>query len=439
MFRTVHVLCLLLSLFGCRSDSARGSAKLAVLSGGSGEDDTDNFLIQDLRDFGRQLRSRGWEVRATVGEEKNLLPGSVPATNANLRAMNVGALEKARAGDQVLLVLHSHGREREGTWGQKSHSIVSEDVDDSGNDPGFDLDVLEPALLAAHTRGAHVALVDLSCYSGSTQALRGPDCTISLASPRYVSLCSGRAEERLFTSGFLKLPPAGTPRDIEAQYLQARREDHESINVPRISTRATPLGEAWDELLFQADPLDVSEDLREYRAGKPFDPRGLLAELDRWLQRGGADPTASNKLRRSIADRIGALLKLRARLETMIPPLAQAYDSPSLELGLPSRGPAQLSGGNLAEFLDRTSPKGDHDLDGYSDVQRRLVEAIAAERDSLAERFGRPLDEFRLRREDFEARKSELEGAAGQVFDLERELYDRLATSTGTGCSSFSL
>src|SRR5205814_870973 len=125
-----------------------------------------------------------------------------------------------KAGDRVLLVFHSHGLKQRADWGQQSHSITSEDADASGSEPGFDLDRLQPALLDAAKRGVKTALVDLSCYSGASLALRGTACTATLASRKYVSLCSGRPEERLFASHFMKLPPAGTRVSLEEQFLK---------------------------------------------------------------------------------------------------------------------------------------------------------------------------------------------------------------------------
>ena len=154
--------------------------------------------------------------------------------------------------------------------------------------------------------GSKTALVDLSCYSGATLALRGTACTVTLASKKYVSLCSGRPEERLFASHFMKLPPAGTPVSLEDQFKQSRKEDLDSVNLPQISSRKTPGVDAWDDFLEKVDPLDIYEALKDLRTGyKEFSAKQLLKGLK--------DAPAD------FSDRLKKILSLREKVEDVAP------------------------------------------------------------------------------------------------------------------------
>ncbi len=325
--------------------------QLALLAGGSGEPPgealKDNFFVQDLKEYRSRLIARGWQVRVVLGARAGLLPGSRPATNANLRQAITNLLAKAQPGDHVLLLFHSHGREPESQWGQQSHSLVSEDRDASGVDPGFNLDAIEPWLNAAKARGVVIGLVDLSCYSGNTQALEGASCTVSLAAPHYVSICSGRAEERAFNSHFFQLPSPGPPISLEAQFLRAREADQNSINLPQISSRPTPALEQWDQLLTGLDPLDLTEDLKNYRAGAPpYDPKPLLQAIQ-------ASPAAP-ALKSRIAHTVEEMIKKRGELEKRMPDLARDLDERTLALHLPHEKKARkVSPGMLAELLEK--------------------------------------------------------------------------------------
>ena len=435
----------------CESPGGAGGAgpaaasRFALLAGASGETAEPNFFDEDFKDVARQLGARGWKVRVVAGGRDGLLPGSRKASNANLLAGVRETLAEAQPGQEALLVFHSHGREREGYWGQRSHSIVSEELDNSGVDIGFDLDAIEPELLAAKARGVRVALVDLSCYSGSTQAIQGTACTVSLAASRYVSLCSGRGEERLFDARFFKFPAAGTAISLEEQYLVARRADRESINLPRISSRATPALKAWEDLLVDVDPLDTFEDLKNLNTQTPkLDRKALLAELDAWIAGLGRAPataavvTQAGVLRAEIARKLDTLLALRKQLTERMPALAKDYDDATAAFEVPGRAPLKLGVGYLSELLQAAE---DGQIpDGYTDVQRGLVKQLGPLRAPLLARYAPTLAQHRARREEFDRLTDELAKAAGTLFDSERRLYELQPAPSGEDpCRDFSL
>lgn len=440
---------------GCTRPSAPAPARFALLAGASGEGDADRFFLEDLAGFRSRLVDRGWSVRVVAGAEgtregtdegggrRASFPESRPATNANLLEGVRETLAAAAPGQQGLIVFHSHGIEREAASGQRSHSITSEDRDPPGEDgspggarPGFDLDEIEPLLKDARSRGVRVALVDLSCYSGATRALQGPSCTVTLASRRYVSLCSGRPEERRFSSAFFALPAPGTVRDLETHFMEARRKDLASINLPEISSRPDPLEDAWDELFVEADPLDVHEDLRELRAdARVFSTRRLTARLDAWLARSGAE--GKGEARASIVRELERLASLRARLTRMMPRLARDHDVADLEVPVPGRGVLPMTPAALDDYLAEPVA-----LAGRSHAQRNLVRALQPARAALRSRFDARLEAFRSRSAAFDDLVARLEATAGHLFDAERRLYDlypRAPASAGAGCSEFAL
>jgi hypothetical protein len=406
------------------SGVAHAALAIALLAGGSGEPDAkSNFFLRDLSDFKQALAARGWKVSVVAGAGSSRLAAKA-ATNAELAAASAQTLKAAQAGDEVLLLYHSHGIRQRADWGQKSHSITSEDEDSSGNAPAFDLDRIEPALKEAEARGVKTALVDLSCYSGATLSLQGPTCTVTLASKKYISLCSGRPEERLFASRFFKLPPPGGKVSLEAQFLQARRADLDSINLPQISSRKTPAVDAWDDFLETVDPLDVYEDLQNLRTGaKPFQPKMLVAAL-----KGASD---------SFAEKLKQVVALRARLEAAMPTLADDYDKEELAFDLPSGAKLKLSPASLADLLDAASSG--KIPEEWDDTQRRRVGEVRTSVGALAERFKKEVTAFRERRKEFDELTAKLERGAGELMSLERGIYDQSAEPSGDGCSEFFL
>lgn len=444
---SIAALLLLASPAARKAGRAFGSEprRIAVFAGGSGEPGASGgFLVEDLRDLRLALKARGWTVTAAVGPTDRLLPGSLRATRANILKRIRGELRSARNGDEVLLTFHSHGLEREAHWGQRSHSLVSEDRDPSGAEPGFNIDVLEPDLIAARGRGVRVAVVDLSCYSGATQNLRGPECVVTLAAPHYVSVCSGRPEERTFSSRFIRLPAPGTPVSLESRFLDARGSDQDSINLPQISSRTTPAARAWDSLLSEVDPLDLNEDIKDFRTGaRPFHPARLLRAVHQALKRSDLDGSARVALEREIAGRARRVVELRARIEKAMPAMARLYDQKSLVLRLPGRDPLPISPGYLEELIDKVSVKHfkPEEQDGYSDAARDLMRALRPERERILREFDGPLHVFTERLKAYNALADGLVAASGRLFASERRLYAHASTRIGSPdpCDAFSL
>jgi hypothetical protein len=421
---------------GAPPAAPQSTDRAAFLAGAAGEEIEPNFFIEDFRDFSASLAKRGWVVSIAAGAKDGELPHSVRAGNAQLLGGVRRALESVKSGGQALLVFHSHGRQRESRWGQRSHSIVSEERDASGVDIGFDLDVIEPELLKAQARGVRVGLVDLSCYSGGAQVLNGAACTVTLAAADYISICSGREEERSFSSHFLKLPSG--PVSLEAQFLDARRKDVDSINLPQISSRVTPALSGWERFLREADPLDTYEELKNLQAGtRAFDARKLLGEVDAWIAKQGASKDLA-LLRAEIAKRLGAVGAIRKQLEGELKGLAADYDDPALTIELEGRAPIHLARASLAEALETVAAV--KVPDGYTDVQRNLLKALEPQYEQINASQAVPLAQFHARRDRFDQLMEQMAQAAGALFEVERRFYDRASVvGGGSGCGGFVL
>lgn len=408
-------LLLLLLLSASPTGQAAQTKRYALLAGGSGEEEKKNFFLEDLSDFRKQLSGRGWDVSVVAG------PGN--ATNAAIESALKKTLARAESGEEVLVLFHSHGKARDEDWGQKTHSIVSEDRDASGTAIGFDLDRTSKVIQDASARGVRVAVVDLSCYSGNTQALAGPACIVTLAAASYISLCSGRPEERHFSSKFFKLPAPGSAATLESQFLSARREDRDSINLPQISSRTTPGQKTWETFLREADPLDVSEDLY-YLAERPtFDPERLLASAE------------SPELKRTIQK----ALKIRGQLEKKATRLSSDYNERTVVFTLPQSGKLELSPSSFAELIERAG-QSKPDLEGWTDVQRRRLDQFREVQGKIAKLEGPQLNSFRKRKTEFDRLSDELADASSEAMAMERKLYDRDSKpSERPGCAQFDL
>jgi hypothetical protein len=390
----------------------------AALIGGSGEKEVENFFIQDLRKLDEELRRQGWEVRVSAGSRAGLVQQSLPARGEMILRTVEQTIDASQAGDQVLLVIHSHGREREASLGQKTHSIVSEDQN-ADTDLGFDLDRLAPLIRKGKARGQIISVVDLSCYSGTIHALTDADCTVSLAATDYVSSCSGRPEERLFTSFFFDLPEASIT--IEDQFLQARKKDLTSINFPQISSRITPHATLWTQLLYELDPLDVS--------GALADLQLLEASLEtsRW---------------KALGPSVEKLIQTRLQAETHIQKLRAFHEGPIQLLQLKDRE-VPVSPGRLGDWiaqLNEPNPEPDSAAP-TSDVEKQTFQSIRSEWSSVESNWAPYVNPYLEAKQAFEKLRELLAEEAGQALAQERAQYEKLSRPSGRGsaCGAFRL
>lgn len=137
-----------------------------------------------------------------------------------------------KSGDQLLIYIDSHGAEKAGT--EETHRIAE------GNSPipsvlflgkTVTLDELKPLTQLAKEKGIKLGILDFSCFSGETLALRNENtCVISATGSKHFSY-SGH--EEFFNSKFLSAMEPG--KSLEEIYLSVRG-DNQDLGFPMISS-----------------------------------------------------------------------------------------------------------------------------------------------------------------------------------------------------------
>ncbi len=255
--------------------AANTGKKRAVLVGGTGEEFAkENVFTKDFAKFRGNLEKRGWNVEVNFDGPKFRLPNANLATNENIKASLANVETSSHAGDEVLLFFHGHGQKKSG--GQKTHNFITEDQN------GFDMDALQDTAARLTAKGVKVAVVDLSCYSGNTQALDLPSaCVLTLGSKDYVTVCSDADNASAFTSAFTDFNAADRGLNLQDQFLKARKFDTKSPNFPQLSSLVTPARPAFDRFLKSTDPDGVS---RKGRIGEGGGGGPLIFDSSFFLQ-----------------------------------------------------------------------------------------------------------------------------------------------------------
>ncbi|MBN8538647.1 MAG: hypothetical protein J0M15_16480 [Deltaproteobacteria bacterium] len=168
-------------------------------------------------------------------------------------------MSKRKQGDQVLITFYAHGRD---TTPGFLHRIATEDP------MGYSLENISYFADEVKAKGGTLAVLDLSCYSGSTQDINdGPQvdnpkergCIVTLASEKYVGMgiCAGAKTESSFTSTIMKLPDPSIKISLEQHFLDSREKDTTPANLPQISSIPLPLKTFWDFFLSASDPNSI--------------------------------------------------------------------------------------------------------------------------------------------------------------------------------------
>lgn len=140
-------------------------------------------------------------------------------------------------GDQIVLYLSSHGATK--TKGEKSHSIAvsggsSNDLNNLSNATLVSMDRLQKLSDLARKKGIKLGILDFSCHSGATLALKNDNtCVISASGPDHFGYASwgkrfadnmkpGKTLEKVFLETFKNrsetaFPMISTPAGIEIQ------------------------------------------------------------------------------------------------------------------------------------------------------------------------------------------------------------------------------
>jgi hypothetical protein len=257
----------------------------AVIIGGSGEDfKKENFFLADFDRLNKSLSARGFKVTNVFDSAKTANKfQAISATDNNISNSIKDVMAKAKEGDQVIIMLHTHGKDNP-YFRTIGHDILTESGD-------YNLTELVPHLRSTK---AKVLLTDLSCYSGNTQGLieyekrkdleshydragnvfdfyakstplKPQDatkklCIITAASPKYVSVCSGNKDSNSFTAAILDELEKNTKVSAEDLYKRARQKDRSFTNMPQISSFPKTIKTPWDKWLAKTDPAGLADD-----------------------------------------------------------------------------------------------------------------------------------------------------------------------------------
>lgn len=126
--------------------------------------------------------------------------------------------------DELLIIIHTHGRENNGEQG---HSVTT-------STSAVNLDDMEGLMKLAEAKGIKLAIADMSCHSGNTQAYKkiAPNaCIVTSTGPKHYAYTTSPTS---FTELFLSNLKPG--RSLENIFLKARRESNDS-SYPMISTK----------------------------------------------------------------------------------------------------------------------------------------------------------------------------------------------------------
>jgi len=146
----------------------------------------------------------------------NSLP--IKGTNPSSELENFSA--RLARGDQLLLYIATHGRER--VEGEKTHSVLLDDQ-------WYSLDAISSIIRQLSKKGVTVLVYDTSCYSGGTQSLADPNvCVISASNINEV------ANVEFSKSFWSQMKPGETAEEV---FLQVRR-NYTDVSSPQISSPA---------------------------------------------------------------------------------------------------------------------------------------------------------------------------------------------------------
>lgn len=226
-----------------------------ILMGGGGEPRAKPTTIFDdtIKSLDGYLQNNKWNQfvvsfngghAQTENEIKNRFPGA--ASKSSFTPNNYQAILKnyenqllkgeLKAGDQLLIMIDSHGAMASGT--EETHQIAIGAVNGPNNlttlrdSTTVSLDILKNISKLAKEKGVKLGILDFSCHSGSSLSLANENtCVISSSGPRHFGYTG-------FSPNFIGNMKPG--KSLEDVFLESRKtiNDH---SFPMIST---PEGQA---------------------------------------------------------------------------------------------------------------------------------------------------------------------------------------------------
>ena len=234
-----------------------GEKELYFFGGGGGPDDDSTIFDDELKFISQLTNSPNslWKTSYSFNgghrETEKILRkkfknatsfGQFNKKNFLNAVQNIeDKLKKLKKGDQLLLIMNSHGLKK--YLNEKSHSIITSPVT-GANYNSIDgsrfssMDEFEKITLMAEEKGVKLALIDLSCYSGNTLKLRKKNiCIITTTGENQLGYADilGTPSNKLvsFEGRFLNGMKKG--ENLENLFLKSRR-DSQFQDFPMIST-----------------------------------------------------------------------------------------------------------------------------------------------------------------------------------------------------------
>lgn len=249
---------LLILTFSLPSVAARYMAFL----GGSGDPPgTTTIFDAKISGIGTYAQSSSSQVNIAFDgghtQTENILRTSFPGqtvtdfTNANYETMITRYETDIRAGnikpgDQLLLMIDSHGAERNPPF--LTHNISSGrgtavDLNNLSGSDTVSLDRLASLSRLAEEKGIQLGIVDMSCHSGASLPLANSrTCVITASGPQ--SYAYGGDDRQIFSTRFIDSMRTG--RNLEDVFLEARS----SSTDPGFAMISTPEGISTQDQLY---------------------------------------------------------------------------------------------------------------------------------------------------------------------------------------------
>lgn len=242
--------------------------------GGGGEPDGATTIFDGLVEtLGKNLSDSKWKYQASFNgghsntesllalNFKNPVAPTTSFTEENYKKLIEDYTKKINSGeitnsDQLMIIINSHGAEKSSsTKGEATHKISAANVKKAAGSSGIkDYDNLEGSTLVSldalaalvkltNEKGIKLGIVDMSCHSGNTQALKNnaPNtCIITSTGPVHYGFSGPTA----FNSKFISNLKPGV--SLEQAFLNARASAQD-YGYPMIST---PEGKSVSDELY---------------------------------------------------------------------------------------------------------------------------------------------------------------------------------------------
>lgn len=227
-----------------------------VLMGGGGENEGDTTIFDDALAKFALAKTRinanvqmafngGHKTTTSIIKEQIQVPNTeftqdnyLKLINDSIFKINSGLIPK---GGQLMVIVDTHGGMKEPFY--DTHSIALSgakliDVTKISGPSTDSMDRFEALSKAAEDRGVKLAIVDMSCHSGSSLSLANKNtCVVSATGDKHFGYDS-------FTKAFYnQMEPGLTLEDV---YLKARSDSHD-LGFPMISS---PVGKIINEKLY---------------------------------------------------------------------------------------------------------------------------------------------------------------------------------------------